>query len=129
MNYQAKQDELDKIKWIASEKKGADACGDFDFCACCDKNLEFPCAAAADKAAAAKSKPTVKAAAKTKSEAAKPALKAEQKQEQGKLEKETAATADLKPATAKVQSAGGAKSTAKSGAAKSTAAKKPAAKN
>lgn len=126
MNYQAKQDELDKIKWIASEKKGADACGDFDFCACCDKNLEFPCAAAADKAAAAATKS--KQAAKPKTEAAKPAIKAEQKLKQGKPEKETAATADLKPSADKAQSAGGAISTAKSAAAKSTA-KKPAAKN
>lgn len=71
MNYQAKQDELDKIKWVASEKKGGDACGDFDYCACCDKSVEYPCAVAAEKSA----KP---AASKTQSaakSAAKPAAK------------------------------------------------------
>lgn len=52
MNYQAKQQELDVKKWLASEKEGKDACGEFDYCAHCDKNEEFPCAVASEKAAA-----------------------------------------------------------------------------
>ena len=87
MNYQTKQDELDVKKWLASEEKGADACGDFDYCACCDKNEQFPCAHAAEKKAkeskpaakkpAAKSaaKPAAKPAAAKTTAAAKPAAK------------------------------------------------------
>lgn len=52
-----KQKELDEIKWLKSEKQGADACGSFDYCAMCDKEKENPC----DKAYKAfNKKPAVK---------------------------------------------------------------------
>ncbi len=38
-----KQQELDVMKWKKSEEIGADACGTFDFCAKCDKEVENPC--------------------------------------------------------------------------------------
>ena len=38
-----RQAELDKIKWIKSEQQGSDACGTFDYCVKCNKNLENPC--------------------------------------------------------------------------------------
>lgn len=38
-----KQMELDKIKWEISESMGVDACGSFEFCSVCNKNLENPC--------------------------------------------------------------------------------------
>lgn len=38
-----KQRELDYIKYVASEQEGRDLCGEFDFCAKCDKSLENPC--------------------------------------------------------------------------------------
>lgn len=75
MNYQAKQEELDVKKWLISEEKGADACGDFDYCKHCDKSVEFPCAVASEKASAAK-KPATKPAAK-KTATAKATVKAE----------------------------------------------------
>ena len=54
-----KQMELDKAKWIKSEQIGKDACGTFDYCVKCDKELENPC----DKAYAKFNK-TVNAAKK-----------------------------------------------------------------
>ena len=38
-----KQMELDKIKWLKSEQMGCDACGSFEFCANCNKEIENPC--------------------------------------------------------------------------------------
>ena len=38
-----RQKELDKIKWEISESMGVDACGTFEFCPLCNKNLENPC--------------------------------------------------------------------------------------
>ena len=38
-----KQMELDKIKWEISESMGVDACGSFEFCTLCNKDLENPC--------------------------------------------------------------------------------------
>lgn len=38
-----KQMELDQIKWAKSQEMGADACGTFDYCVKCDKDLENPC--------------------------------------------------------------------------------------
>ncbi len=38
-----KQQELDMMKWIKSQELGLDACGSFDYCVKCDKNLENPC--------------------------------------------------------------------------------------
>lgn len=42
------QQKCDVEKWVASETAGRDLCGEaFEFCAFCDKSLEFPCAKAA----------------------------------------------------------------------------------
>ena len=38
-----RQKELDLVKWLKSEEIGQDACGSFDYCACCNKALENPC--------------------------------------------------------------------------------------
>lgn len=38
-----KQKELDVIKWNISCEQGKDACGTFDYCEKCNKNLENPC--------------------------------------------------------------------------------------
>ena len=38
-----KQMELDIIKWNKSQEMGADACGTFDYCAKCNKELANPC--------------------------------------------------------------------------------------
>ena len=38
-----RQKQLDDMKWLESERRGADACGSFDFCAECDKSLKNPC--------------------------------------------------------------------------------------
>ena len=40
------QAELDVLKWNDSQAKGVDACDSYDYCAKCDKNVEFPCATA-----------------------------------------------------------------------------------
>ena len=44
-----KQKELDSIKWEKSIRLGFDACGSFDYCMMCDKNLENPCEKAFNK--------------------------------------------------------------------------------
>ena len=44
-----KQRELDSIKWEKSIRLGFDACGSFDYCMMCDKNLENPCEKAFNK--------------------------------------------------------------------------------
>ena len=44
-----KQKELDSIKWEKSIRLGFDACGSFDYCMMCDKNLENPCEKAHNK--------------------------------------------------------------------------------
>ncbi len=93
MNYQAKQEELDVKKWLVSEEKGADACGDFDYCKHCDKTIEYPCAVASEKADAA-NKPAVK-----KTASAKPAAK------KADAKSEVAATSSTKTTTAKKPSA------------------------
>ena len=49
MEVSKKQRELDEIKWQKSIEMGADACGTFDYCAHCDKNLNNPCEQAFDK--------------------------------------------------------------------------------
>lgn len=103
MNYQAKQDELDVKKWLISEEKGADACGDFDYCKHCDKSVEFPCAVASEKASAAK-KPAAKPASKKTATAKPAAAKAD-------VKAEVAATSAPKASAAKKPSAS--KTTAK----------------
>lgn len=61
MKLTKKQQELDVLKWLKSEKDGADACGSFDYCAKCDKEKDNPC----DKAYKAfNKKPAVKKTAK-----------------------------------------------------------------
>ncbi len=40
------QDELDVAKWYDSQKRDADACGSYDYCAKCDKEVIYPCAKA-----------------------------------------------------------------------------------
>lgn len=49
MAISAKQNEIDKMKWFKSIDIGTDACGTFDFCSKCDKNLSNPCEQAYDK--------------------------------------------------------------------------------
>lgn len=44
-----KQKELDVMKWEKSIAMNKDACGSFDFCVKCDKNLENPCEKAFNK--------------------------------------------------------------------------------
>ena len=68
-----KQAELDVDKWLKSEQAGHDLCGDFDFCAKCDKTAENPCAKAYDamkksakKTASAEKKPAAKKTATRK---------------------------------------------------------------
>ena len=43
-----KQASFDVEKWVKSEQAGRDLCGQFDFCAYCDKEKENPCAKALD---------------------------------------------------------------------------------
>ncbi|MBE5758310.1 MAG: hypothetical protein E7345_05270 [Clostridiales bacterium] len=38
-----KQKELDLIKWEKSQLLGCDACGSFNYCAHCNKEIENPC--------------------------------------------------------------------------------------
>ncbi len=72
-----KQAELDVDKWLKSEQAGHDLCGDFDFCAKCDKTAENPCAKAYDamKKSAAKKPAAKKATAKKPAAEKKPAAK------------------------------------------------------
>lgn len=68
MTKEERQAELDREKWMLSVEKGRDCCGEFDYCNKCDKNDEFPCAEAYDRA-------VKKPATPKKSTAAKPAAK------------------------------------------------------
>lgn len=49
MDYKAKQDEFDLIKWLESGNAGEDFCGRYDFCACCVKDELHPCARAMER--------------------------------------------------------------------------------
>lgn len=40
------QQQLDVQKWLDSEQAGRDMCGEYDYCAYCDKNVTDPCACA-----------------------------------------------------------------------------------
>lgn len=75
MDYKAKQEELDLKKWLESERQGKDTCGEYEYCACCDKDAEYPCARASEKKEG--KKPAAKSAAKPAAakSAAKPAAK------------------------------------------------------
>lgn len=44
MDYSKKQEELDLIKWIDSEIKNYDTCGEYNYCANCNKENAYPCA-------------------------------------------------------------------------------------
>lgn len=93
MNKVERQNALDVQKWLDSEQKGYDCCGSYDFCAKCDKQVEYPCAVAYDafntKTVKAEKKPAAKKAAKkvekaevkaeVKAEEKKPAKKASKK--------------------------------------------------
>jgi hypothetical protein len=84
------QQELDVNKWADGQVKGADPCGSYDYCAKCDKAVEYPCATAktafeapakkAIKKCAPKDKSVKAPAVETKVEA-KPVVKAETKPE------------------------------------------------
>lgn len=49
MSYSKKQEELDLIKWVDSETKGYDTCGEYSYCSNCNKNEAYPCAYAYEK--------------------------------------------------------------------------------
>lgn len=49
MDYSKKQEELDLIKWVDSEIKNYDTCGEYDYCSNCNKNEAYPCAYAYEK--------------------------------------------------------------------------------
>lgn len=49
MNKIQLQGMIDLKKWYDSETRGADACGSYDFCALCDKSVQYPCATAYEK--------------------------------------------------------------------------------
>lgn len=44
MDYSKKQNELDIQKWIDSQSKCHDTCGEYDYCKKCSKVNSFPCA-------------------------------------------------------------------------------------
>jgi len=46
MNYKARQEEFDVIKWYDSILAGEDRCGTYDFCEQCRKEEPYPCARA-----------------------------------------------------------------------------------
>lgn len=99
MNKVERQNALDIQKWIDSEQKGYDCCGSYDFCAKCDKQVEYPCAVAYDafnaKTVKAAKKPAPKKAAK---KVEKKEVKAEAVAE-AKLEKKPAAKKASKKAS------------------------------
>ncbi|MBP5357155.1 MAG: hypothetical protein J6Y68_03285 [Clostridia bacterium] len=92
-----KQRDLDVAKWLKSEEMGRDMCGEFDFCVCCNKKVQNPCAKAYDayNEIAKKSEPKI---VKEKPVAAKAAKK--------KLaESLTSTKAEKKPAAKKTKKA------------------------
>lgn len=50
MDKKVLQSQLDQKKWIDSENNHRDMCGEYPYCACCNKNIAFPCAEAYLKA-------------------------------------------------------------------------------
>ena len=95
MNKVERQNDLDIKKWIDSEQKGYDCCGSYDYCAKCDKQVDYPCAVAYD-AFNAKAKAEKKPAAK---KVAKKAEKVEANAEVKGKEKKPAAKKSAKKAT------------------------------
>ena len=49
MDYSKRQEELDVIKWVDSETKNYDTCGEYEYCSNCNKNEAYPCAYAYEK--------------------------------------------------------------------------------
>ena len=49
MDYSKKQTELDIQKWIDSETKCYDTCGEYNYCCNCNKSEAYPCACAYEK--------------------------------------------------------------------------------
>lgn len=49
MDFQARQNTLDTIKWYDSIVAGEDRCGTYAFCVKCRKNEQYPCAKAEDR--------------------------------------------------------------------------------
>ena len=49
MDYSKKQSELDVMKWYDSEVKNYDTCGEYNYCANCNKSEAYPCAYAYEK--------------------------------------------------------------------------------
>ena len=49
MNYKARQDQFDNIKWYDSILAGKDQCGSYAFCGKCRKAEPYPCARAAHR--------------------------------------------------------------------------------
>jgi len=48
MDFKAEQEKFDKIKWLDSVQAGKDMCGSYEFCGNCKKQLQNPCARAAN---------------------------------------------------------------------------------
>jgi hypothetical protein len=49
MDYSKKQTELDIQKWVDSESKAYDTCGEYSYCCKCNKSESYPCACAYEK--------------------------------------------------------------------------------
>ena len=49
MDYSKRQEELDLIKWVDSESKNYDTCGEYSYCSNCNKNEAYPCAYAYER--------------------------------------------------------------------------------
>lgn len=96
MNNAERQNDLDIKKWIDSEQKGYDCCGSYDYCAKCDKQVDYPCAVAYDAFNTKQVKAAKKPAAK---KVAKKAEKVEAKAEVKAEEKKPAAKKSAKKAT------------------------------
>lgn len=72
-NLLKKQEELDVIKWLESEMRGQDRCGDYEYCVMCHIDDSQPCARAFERfrASQGESKKPASATAATKKPAAK----------------------------------------------------------
>lgn len=70
MDYSKKQKQLDVKKWVDSELKGYDTCGEYKYCSSCSKSEAYPCAYAYEiyseiSKLAKSSKPTTSTTKKT----------------------------------------------------------------
>lgn len=94
-----KQAEMDVDKWLKSEQAGHDMCGEFSFCAKCNKEDENPCA----KAYEAMKKENIAALKAEKEKAAKAAEKPKTQKTAAKRTTKKTAAADTaeKPAAKK----------------------------